>query len=183
MVLAMRVSLARRAISSVLPGLLIAMAILTLTVYSIHLLSSSIATFAQLIKTSRRAEQIIAIRNIMAYSNGSIAVSIANIGGSAIERVSELDIVVSYLDPSGQQISYLLRFDLQPFPGCWWVDEICVEGITTCFPYHLHTFLKPGEVALVKALLPIQLTPGGWGYMVVVTPTGYRAERAFAVIG
>lgn len=183
MVLAMKFSPARRAISSILPGLLISMAILALTVYSIHLLSSSIATFAQLIKTSRRAEQIIAIRNIVVYSNGSIAVSIANIGGSTIERVSELDIVISYFDPSGQQISYLLRFDLQSSPGCWWVDEICIEGTTTCFSYHLHTFLKPGEVALVKGLLPIQLTPGGWGYIVVVTPTGYRAERAFAVIG
>lgn len=181
MVLVMRPSLARRALSSILPGLMVATAIVALTVFSIYLLSSSVATFAQLIKSSRRVEQIVAVNSIAVYSNGSMAALIANVGSSTIERVSELDILIS-IDLSGQRISYLLRFGLQPSSGRWWVEEICIEGTTTCFPYHSHIFLKPGEVALVRGLLPAQLTQGGWGYIVVITPTGYRAERAFAVI-
>ncbi len=182
MVLVMKLSSTRRALSSIIPGLLIIMAMAILTIFYIYLLSSSITTFAQFIKTSRRFEQMVAINNIMVYSNGSIVVLIANVGSSTIERISELDILIS-TDVFNRRVSHLLKFDLQPSPGCWWIEEICIEDTAICFPYHSHTFLRPGEVALVKGLLPTQLTQGSWGYIVVFTPTGYKAEKAFAVIG
>ncbi|MCS7112081.1 MAG: hypothetical protein N3D82_02710 [Ignisphaera sp.] len=179
----MKFSTARRAVSGILPGAIVAAAILLLALLSIHLLSSSMATFAHLVKTSRRPEQMVAIHSVAVYSNGSVSISIANTGSSTVERVSQLDLIVSYTNPSGQHASYLLRFSQQPLPGCWWIEEICVEGTSTCFSRHPYPFLRPGEEALVRGFLLNQPAFGSWGYIVVVTPTGYKAEKAFAVVG
>lgn len=172
----------RKAISSLIPGILLITSMTFLSLYSIYILLSIVTNFTQLLRVTKGLEQEVAIHNITVYANGSIVVLIANTGKSTINRVSDLDIVVSYFDSLDHQVTYLLKFNnYQSLPGCWRVIGVCVEGATTCFTNYSREFLKPGELALLRGLLPTPPIPGSWGYIVVITPTGYKVERAFSV--
>lgn len=181
-VLTMKPLFLHRAISSIIPGILLIASMVFLSLYSIYVLLSFVTNLTQLVRASKGLEQVIDIRNVTVYANGSIFLLISNTGKSTIGRVSNLDVIISYLDLSGYQVSYLLRFNQEPLPGCWRTVEVCVEGTTMCFPYYSREFLKPGELILMRGLLPTLPIPGSWGYVVVVTPTSHKAERAFSVV-
>ncbi|MET1128630.1 MAG: hypothetical protein ABWW70_04870 [Thermoproteota archaeon] len=113
--------------------------------------------------------------------NGVLEIYVRNEGPHTLTDVAELDVVVSYqADVNGSlvPVTFILRYSPgSPQPGEWAVREIQVDGIS--YAYIEHPYLKPGETAVIEAVVPLSMPKGSYGTVTVVAPSGDRAEYAF----
>lgn len=167
-----------RALSSIIPSTLFVIVMLILTLYYIHMFTSSFSSMLKIANSIRRQEHVITISNVAVYVNGTFALTIYNNGVTTIPNISELDIVFMYIDNVlGREATYVLK------PGVnWYVERICVSDSSACFDSSLSRFsLKPGEIAILRGVLSEVPSLGSWGSAIVITSTGWRAEKVFVV--
>lgn len=167
-----------KAISGVNPiTLLFSLAIIIFTLYSVHMFLSMATSIVNEIKLLKKQDQVISIASIAVYSNGSIDIVIDNNGAISIENIYNLDIVVIWISKSlNKEITYRLT----PIKD-WIIHRICAKDTYICFEQNERIYLRPGEIAFVKGAIPNTLEIGSWGYIVIITPTGYKYEKVFVV--
>lgn len=177
----MRSTSIAKAMSTTAVTILIATAMVVLTLYSVYTLSTSILTLVQTARTLQRSTAVTAIpiEDLQVYVNGTIVFNITNCGDATLRNVYDLDVVVVYVDPS---TSVKRAYRLTPYVN-WWIESVCIKGSGICFNPSSHQYLKPGEIAAIRGFTPFQPDLGGWGYVAVITPSGYRTEKAFAIVG
>lgn len=167
-----------KALSGIIPSTLFAITMLILTLYSIHMFTSSLSSMLRTANSIRRQEHTIIINSVAVSANGTITLAIYNNGAITIPNIFELDIVVTCIDSKvGKEVTYVLK------PGVnWYVEKICISNSDICFNTSSgRVSLKPGEVAVLRGMLDEAPSLGSWGSVAVITSTGWRAERAFVM--
>lgn len=176
----MKSTLMAKALSSVIPSTLFVILMLVLTFYYVNMLTSSFSSMLRIANSISRQEYVITINSVAVYTNGTLVLILYNSGATAIPRVSELDVVVVYTDGlTGRELTYALK------PGFdWYVEKVCINNQDICSSLGSDRLpLRPGETAVLRGVLRAPPSIGSWGSVVVITPTGWRAEKAFVVGG
>ena len=174
--------MARRGLSSLIPGLIILFVLTTITAL-VTLRALSILELKVQGDSYRpqRYELIVERARYTEDPGGpSVEFTLANRGPRALEDLGRLEVIISYR-VGGVGVVELLKFNATAAswsPGSWALSGVYIGSLS--YTYQEHPYLKPGEVAVAVAYLSRAPDPGSPFTLVVVTPEGVKAEVSSA---
>lgn len=168
-------------LSSPLSALIVGMAIIVLTLYSVYSFLNTVNTaYSSLLgKSIYRSCDSLKLLNASLINSTVLRVAIANEGSGSVVDVKEVSIAVVLQDSAGRVYSYALRYCNTLGPGCWTADMI-VAGSGLAYSYSEHRSLRPGEVLIATGYLPSALEGIVYGYVTAFTSCS-KAERVILI--